>query len=235
MVTRLGAVLFGATRRAVLSLLLTRPDEVFYLRQIVRLTGVGLGPVQRELAALTVGGIVIRTGTAAACYYQANTACPIFRELQSIITKTARVHETLRAAIEPINSQIDLAFVFGSVAAGEQNSFSDIDLILVAADDELQLRDVVGALRPTHDQLGRAINPILYRRGEMRQKLRSKHHFLTRVMESPKVFIIGSDDELKRMAEKRLAPSVQAGSKRNRRAVRGGKARPARLRNARTQ
>jgi hypothetical protein len=41
----LSSILFGKTRRAILSLLYGHPDESYYLRQIVRTTGFGLGPV----------------------------------------------------------------------------------------------------------------------------------------------------------------------------------------------
>lgn len=65
----LSTTLFGKARRADLSLLYSHADESFYLRQIARTTGIGLGPVQRELKNLTDTGIIIRDVQGRQVYY----------------------------------------------------------------------------------------------------------------------------------------------------------------------
>jgi predicted nucleotidyltransferase len=80
-----GNILFGKTRRAVLTLLLGKPDESFYLREIVRLTGAGLGAVQREVKLLSEAGIILRTNRGNQVHYQANRGSPIFEELKNIL------------------------------------------------------------------------------------------------------------------------------------------------------
>ena len=78
-------VLFSKSRRAVLSLLYGHPDESFYLRQIVRATGIGLGSIQRELKLLTDAGILRRTVKGNQVYYQANSELAIFPELKRLV------------------------------------------------------------------------------------------------------------------------------------------------------
>src|SRR4030042_1606096 len=92
-------VLFGKTRRAILSLLYIRSDETFYLRQIVRATGSGLGAVQRELKGLSEAGIIMRLHHGKQILYQANSQSHIFGELRSLITKTSGVIHLLRSAL----------------------------------------------------------------------------------------------------------------------------------------
>ena len=75
--------LFGKTRRAVLSLLYSHVDDAFYLRQIVRAAGVGVGTVQRELKELSNSGIIQRIVRGRQVYYQANPQCPVFEELKA--------------------------------------------------------------------------------------------------------------------------------------------------------
>ena len=74
-------VLFNKTQGAILSLLYMHPDRSYYLRQIVRLTGAGLGPVQRELKKLTVSGIITRLDSGHQVYFKANEKSPIYQEL----------------------------------------------------------------------------------------------------------------------------------------------------------
>jgi len=107
----LGATLFGKARRGILSLLYGHADEEYYLRQIARTTGIGIGPVQRELKLLTDSGIIQRRVQGRQVYYQANPDSPIFKELISLIIKTAGIVDTLLSVLEPIAGNIDIAFV----------------------------------------------------------------------------------------------------------------------------
>jgi len=76
--------LFGRTRRSILALLYSHPDESFYLRKAVRLAGVSVGAGQRELMRLAGAGILVRNAVEGRVYFQANPACPIYAELKSL-------------------------------------------------------------------------------------------------------------------------------------------------------
>jgi DNA-binding transcriptional ArsR family regulator len=102
----ISSTLFGKTRRAVLSLLFTHIDESFYLREISRTTGAGIGAVQREIEQLYRSGIIRRAGRGRSIYYQANPDCPVFDELKSLVVKTAGVGDVLRAAFTPLADHI---------------------------------------------------------------------------------------------------------------------------------
>jgi DNA-binding transcriptional ArsR family regulator len=85
--SNLSAVLFGQTRRAILALLYGHPDEAYYLRQLARSGGLGLGAVQREVKRLSEAGILRRTVRGHQVYYQANPDCPVFAELKGLMGK----------------------------------------------------------------------------------------------------------------------------------------------------
>jgi len=193
----LSAILFGKTRRAVLSLLYGHPDESFYLRQIVRRTGMGLGPVQRELKQLADVGLIRRTAQGRQVYFQANPDSPIFKELKSLITKTAGIAETLQSALGPISDRISIALVYGSFARGEENHRSDIDLLVIGS---ASFAEVVKLLRSAQETLGREINPTVYPVEEFRSKVAEGHYFIQNVLNGPKIFVIGDEDELERLA-----------------------------------
>jgi len=120
--SELSAALFGQIRRAILALLYGHPSQSYYLRQLVRSTGVALGAAQREVQRLSEAGIIRRTVSGHQVFYQANPDCPIFAELKGLMIKTTGVAEVLRAALAPLAAQIRVAFIYGSVAkidAGE--------------------------------------------------------------------------------------------------------------------
>jgi hypothetical protein len=51
-------------------------------------------------------------------------------------------------------------------------------------------------LRRARDLLGRQINPTTYTPAEFYEKRAAKDDFLTGVLGKPKLFVLGSDDEL---------------------------------------
>lgn len=176
-----------------MSLLFSHPDQAFYLREVVERTGLGVGHVQRELARLVEGTVINRRRQGRHVYFQANDKCPVFAELKGLVTKTMGIAGALRQALSPLGDQIDIAFVFGSVAHGEHRESSDVDLMVIG---EVTFAQVVGAVRSCEAELGREINPTLFPSPEFRTKVASKNHFLNTVLKAPKVFILGNEDEL---------------------------------------
>lgn len=140
---KLASVLFGKAQQAVLGLLFGRPDESFYVREIVRATRVGQGAVQRELQQLAEAGIIDRVVRGRQVFYQANRGCPIFTELQGLVVKTAGVADVLRVALAPLVDRIVVAFVFGSFASGEPRKTSDVDVLVVG---DATFGEIVSAL-----------------------------------------------------------------------------------------
>ena len=139
----LSSVLFGKSRRAVLALLFTHSDESFYLRRIVRITGIGLGPIQRELKQLTGVGILRRTIKGNQVHYQANTGLPVFPELKKLFTlvnsETTSPQPSDKPRISIPHSKIATfckrrhvrkLSLFGSVLRDDFRPDSDVDVLV---------------------------------------------------------------------------------------------------------
>lgn len=197
----ISAALFGQTRRAILALLYSHPEQSYYLRHLVRSAGVGLGAAQREVKRLSDAGIIRRTVSGNQVFYQANPECPVFGELKGLMVKTAGVADVLRAALAPLAAQIRLAFIYGSVAKLAQRNGSDVDLMIVG---QPTFGEIVSALGPAQETLAREINPTVYSPAEFRSKLKAGHHFVSAVIGGVKVFLIGDEHELRRLGAKRL-------------------------------
>ena len=196
------AALFGKTRRALLALLYSHPDEEFYLRQMARAVGTGHGATQREVRNLTEAGIIRRRVRGRQIYYQANPECPIFSELRSMIIKTAGIGDVLRTALAPLADRISIAFIYGSIARGKERRGSDVDVLIVG---DVTFAEVSTALMRAQEILKREVNPTVYPPAEFKSKLAANHHFLVSVMKDARIFLIGDKHELARLAAKRLA------------------------------
>jgi predicted nucleotidyltransferase len=199
----IGTSLFGKGRRNVLAALFANPDREMYLREIIAAVGTGAGQVQRELENLHRARLVLRERKGKQVYYRPDPQAPIFEELKSIVFKTFGVADALREALWPHASKIDSAFIYGSVASEQDTAASDIDLLVVS--DQVAASDLAAGLASVESRLKRRISLLVYGRKEFRQRVREAHHFLTRVLERPRIMLIGDEHGLARLAGEKPA------------------------------
>ncbi|MES2258824.1 MAG: nucleotidyltransferase domain-containing protein [Pseudomonadota bacterium] len=191
-------VLFSKTQQRVLAVLYGQAQRSFYANEIIALAAVGSGTVQRELARLEASGLVMTKHIGNQKHYQANHDTPIFAELRSIVLKTFGAAGVLRAALQTLLPQVDVAFIYGSIAKGNEHAGSDIDLMVISA--ALSHGQLLEALMSVKTQLGRDINPTLYTPEEFTQRRRDGKSFILRVLEQPKIFIQGVEHDLTRFS-----------------------------------
>jgi predicted nucleotidyltransferase len=200
--TQLVELLFGAYRRQILGLLLLRPDETFYVREVERETGVPAGSLHRELKSLTEAGLLARSTSGNQVRYQADRSCPIYEELAGIFRKTAGLADVLRHLLEPLAKKINFACVFGSVAEGKARSDSDVDLLVVGS---ASFAAVVEACHAGTRRLGREVNPVVMTKSAFLRKYREGDRFISRVAKAPRILLIGDSGEFGKFAEDRAA------------------------------
>lgn len=157
-----------------------------------------MGATQRELGQLTGVGLIQGVRRGHQVYYQANRQNPIFAELKSILAKTSGIRDVLNEGLAPLVERIRLAFVYGSIARGDEDASSDVDLMVIG---EVSFADVVSALSDSESKLGREINPTVYGPREFREKLAAKNHFLSTVAKEKKLFLIGDEHEFRRLGK----------------------------------
>ena len=189
----LGSLLFGEYRERTLGLLLLNPDASYHVRELARLTGTSPGTLHKELTKLTSGGILQRKKVGNQVHYSANLSCPIFDELASILRKTSGLADVLANALIGLENKIELAFVFGSIARGDQQTNSDVDIMLIGS---LSFSDAVQALHSTQAVLQREVNPVVYSQEEFERRIKNNDSFIKEVLGKPKLFIIGTENEL---------------------------------------
>lgn len=186
--------LFTKTQQRVLAVLFGQSQRSFYANELIGLAQSGSGAVQRELARLESSGLVTMHRIGNQKHYQANRSAPIFEELRGIVLKTFGVADVLRAALAPLWPQIEVAFVYGSLAKGREHAGSDVDLMVIGfVPSNAELLEV---LLPAQAQLGRVVNPTLYTPDEFAQRVREGKSFIMRVLEQPKIFIKGELDDI---------------------------------------
>jgi predicted nucleotidyltransferase len=191
----IAGALFSHVQGRVLALIFGHPDRSFYTSEIVRNVRSGTGAVERELSRLQHSGLVSVERIGNQKHYRANRQSPIFEELRSLILKTVGLTEPLKESLEPYSEKIKVAFVYGSVAKGTDTAHSDIDLIVIGED--LTYPDLYAGLQKAESALQREVNPTFLSLEDWRRKVAQKNPFITKVNAQPKIFIFGSEGDLR--------------------------------------
>ena len=190
-------LLFGTYRQRVLAQLLLHPESSYHVRELARLTGTTPGTLHKELSRLAEVGLLQREKLGNQVRYQANRECPVFSELASLFRKTSGLVDVLADALRPLQPAPELALVFGSLARGDENTRSDVDLLLIA---DCGFGDAIKALYPAQTILQREINPVLYTSVEFARQVEAKDGFVLNILANPKLFVIGTANDLGKFA-----------------------------------
>lgn len=191
--------LFSSKLRVdLLGLFFGRPDEEFYVREIGKMLGDDVGNISRELKNLESIGLLISRRKGNLKYFLLDRKFPLYEELRSIILKTRGAAGIIQNALAGMEG-VEYAFIFGSIAAGQETAKSDIDLMVIG---DVSLEQLISRLKEPETTLGREINASLYDIREIRKRLREKEPFIVRVMKEPKTMLIGEEDGLRKLAEK---------------------------------
>ena len=169
------------------------PAETFHVREIARLTGTVAGTLNRELVKLAEAGVLVKKSVGNQVRYSANPDCPIIDELTSILRKTSGIVDVLAEALLPLAEKISVAFVFGSMASGKENTGSDVDVLIIG---NVSFAEVVKAVYGTQESLRREVNPKVFSQEEWMHMLGIKDSFIKEVLSEPKLFIVGGENEL---------------------------------------
>ena len=173
--------------------LLFGPDaRELHVREIARRAKLNDATVRQELKRLASLHLVALRRDGNRAYYRAEASNPLYPDIRNIVLKTSGLVDILRQALvkEP---GIRLAFVFGSLASGAEKLASDVDLMVIGS---VSLRQLSKGLSGVVSRIGREINPHVFAPQEFARRRKEHDHFLASVLDAPKLFVIGTEDEL---------------------------------------
>ncbi len=188
----LEALFATPTLAKLLAVFALEPDRRFYQKELVSSVDSSLYLVQRELKRLERTGLISRTPRGRQVEYVANPSHPAFSGLREALLNTLALADRLRMALKDVEG-VRLAFVFGSLARGDEGPDSDIDLLVVG---DLGLRQVATRVVPLLRDTGREPNIVVLSHAEVSERTKKGDSFLKAVLNEPKIWIRGNEREL---------------------------------------
>lgn len=182
----------------VLCLFLMHPEEEYYQRSLAEKTGHSLAQVQYALERIEQAGLVNKKKSGNRLYYKVEKSHPAFEDLKRAFFKTVALGDVIREALKPLEKKIMFAFVYGSIAKGQDRPDSDLDLLLIGS---VTLKDIANAVADLSEKLKREVSPVNYTPATFVERLKEGNRFALELLETPKIWLIGKEDEFARLAE----------------------------------
>ncbi len=192
----LSEILSSRVRAEVFRLLFGSSILELHHREIVRRSGLSESAVRQELGKLTRLDLISRRKDGNRVYYAANRSHPLFQSIRDVVLKTVGLAAILRASLSRPGVQV--AFVFGSIVKAEETSDSDVDLMVIGS---LGLRELTSMLSGVPEEIGREVNSHVMTEVEYKKRLKARDHFVTNVLDGPKMFIVGAEDDFEAMGK----------------------------------
>jgi len=187
----LAELLSSRARAEIFRLLFSGTAEELHIREMQRRSGMNDSTIRQELRKLVWLDLVHGRRDSNRVYYRAKKENPLYPDIRNLVLKTSGLADLLRDALR--DSRIQTAFVFGSIASGEEKAGSDVDLMVIG---DLGLRSLSKLLFGIQEKIGREVNPHVLSEDEFRKRVEKKEHFVSSLMKGPRIFIIGSEHDL---------------------------------------
>jgi len=178
--------LSSRVRAEIFRLLFGLDEKEVHLREMERQASLSLGTIRQDLQKLLKLDLVTTRRDGNRLYYRANTEHPLYPDIRKLVLKTAGLVEIFKSVLD--RDGVEVAFVFGSLASSREKAASDVDLMVIGT---IGLHALSSWLSGVSEQIGREINPHTMSMEEFRQRKQKGDQFLSKVMESPKLFITG--------------------------------------------
>lgn len=191
----LSQILSSKVRAGILRHLFGVNAVELHMREIQRVVGCTIGPIQSELKKLLELQLVTARRNGNRLYYSANREHQLYSDIRSLVLKTSGLGDYLKEVLRSIEN-IEVAFIFGSIASGEDTVTSDIDLMVIGS---IGLRALTAALSDFRAVIGRELNPHVFTKEEFSKRRIDGEHFISTVIASSRLFVKGTDNDLVKM------------------------------------
>ena len=180
-------------RVKLIQVFLSQPSEIFYVRQLVRLTDEEINAVRRELSRMETRGLVKKEARGNRLYYFFNKTYAFYQDLISLTAKTVGLGAEV---IKNKNKLGNLKFVLLSGRYARRmprKSEEAIDLLLVGS---INLKELNLLIRKAEAEQEKEINyaPMTIEEFEFRKARRDP--FLLSILMAGRIMLLGDEEEM---------------------------------------
>ncbi len=188
----LKGIIVSDSRIKLLQVLFYRPGEMYYVRQLTRLTKSKLNSVRRELENLKQAGILGSEWRANKLFYWVNKKHCFFQEILSLVLKTKGLGKELVKNRQKLG-KIKFIVFSGGFARNLIPQEKEIDILIIG---KVVLPELSALIKAEEKLRGREINYTVMDEKEFSFRKKNRDPFLTKVLLQGRLMIIGDEQEM---------------------------------------
>ncbi|MFA5532677.1 MAG: hypothetical protein WDA13_03745 [Candidatus Shapirobacteria bacterium] len=180
------------TRLKLINALFYCPNEIFYVRQLVRLVDEEINSVRRELENLKKANLVSCEWRGNRLYYWANKQSSLFTDLLTIANQGSGLGLKFQGKSENVGS-IRLVFYSYKFLIGDKKHADDIDIVIVG---NVSFGEIENFVKQEEKIRGHEINYMVMDKSEFTLRKQKRDQFIVDFFLNCPIAIIGSLQEI---------------------------------------
>lgn len=185
-------IIISKVRVKLLTIFLTHPTEMYYIRELTRTVGEEINAVRRELLHLQSHGILKSENRGNRLYYTVNKQYGFYKELLCMVSKVTGLGAAIIKSA-PKLGHVKYAFLSGRFARVMPRASGGVDLVLVG---DLVMPQLTDLIKEQEAKLSREINYTVMTIEELSYRKTHSDPFIARILSASRVMLIGDEEEL---------------------------------------
>jgi len=185
-------IIVSRCRIKLLQIFLSNPSEIFYVRQLVRMSGEEINAIRRELLRMEKASMVEKENRGNRIYYWFNHNYYFYNDLLSLVSKTVGLGGNILKNKSKIG-KVRIAMLSGRYVRGMPIKEGLVDLLLVG---EVNLQELSRVIKEEESQIGREINYTVMTKEEYDFRKKRRDPFLLGILSDIRIMLIGDELEL---------------------------------------
>jgi len=185
-------LMVSKVRGKLLQTFLYQPDEIFYVRQLVRKINEEINAVRRELARMERANMVKKEQRGNRLYYYFNRDYALYEDLLSMVHKTVGLGREIIKNKSKLG-RIKLVMFSGRFARRLPLEEGGVDLLLVG---DINMQLLAKLVRTEEARLKREINYTVMTKDEFNFRKKRRDPFLQGILLGSRIMIISDQEDL---------------------------------------
>lgn len=191
-VKSLKQLIVSESRIKILQELYYQPKEMFYIRQLTRITEEKLNSIRRELKNLDQAGVLDSEWRGNKRFYWVDPDYIFYQELVGLVMKTKGLGKNLIDQEKKLG-QIKYVVFSGKFVRGIEPEEDEIEILIVG---KVVLPELGELVRKEEKIRGREINYTVMELQEFNYRKKNRDPFLTQIILQGRIMIIGDEQEM---------------------------------------
>lgn len=189
---KLSDLIISKVRVKLLKIFLSDSKNMFYVRELTRITKEEINAIRRELEHLQKAGLLKSEKRGNRLYYSVKTSFSIYPELSNLVSKSTGIGKLIIKNRSKLGF-VKLAFISQKLARGLKRDVEEVDLLIVG---KIIMPQVAILVKSVEKLMDTEINYSCMTEDEFKYRISHQDPFIIKVLLQPRITLIGDETQI---------------------------------------